>query len=305
MKKKEIKGMELKQLSKNVYYIPGAVNIGVIVKGSSAVLIDTGIDDDAGKKILQTLKKENLCVAAIINTHSHADHIGGNSCIQSRTSARIYAPEHEAAVIHHPYFEPYTLFSGANPIKDMKNKFLMAKASYVDVVISNILGSLEVEGLELNVVGLPGHALNQIGVEFEGVFFCADSIFSADILSKHKIPFLIDVNRQKDTLAYLKSSQYNFYVPSHGDPTGDVHFVADTYMDILEGVEKLILDSTGEGKTVEELQRIIFPQLDISIKSPQQYYLLNTPFMAFLSGLHERGLVGTEVRNNLLTWVTV
>jgi glyoxylase-like metal-dependent hydrolase (beta-lactamase superfamily II) len=66
----------LKQISDDVFYITGIVNIGVVKDGKTAILIDTGLDDDTARKILNVLKKHDLRPKAIINTHSHADHCG-------------------------------------------------------------------------------------------------------------------------------------------------------------------------------------------------------------------------------------
>ena len=46
--------MELKKVTDLVYYIPNATNIGVVKDGEgSVILIDSGLDNDTGKKILK------------------------------------------------------------------------------------------------------------------------------------------------------------------------------------------------------------------------------------------------------------
>ena len=46
---------------------------------SEAIVVDPGLEPDA---ILRQLKKRNLSVAAILNTHGHADHIAGNAAMK-------------------------------------------------------------------------------------------------------------------------------------------------------------------------------------------------------------------------------
>ena len=148
--------MELRSITENVWYIPNVVNIGVIRdKDNSVILIDTGIDRGIGKKINNLLTKEKLVLKAIINTHSHADHCGGNKYLQDATGATIYAPVIEDVIISNPYLEPWYLFSGAAPIIDLQNQYLMAKASKVDRVIENSVQTLKFENIELNIIPLP------------------------------------------------------------------------------------------------------------------------------------------------------
>jgi len=56
-------------------------------KNREAVVIDPGGDADA---ILYLLKEDDLKLTAIINTHSHFDHIGGNAELKRATGAPLY-----------------------------------------------------------------------------------------------------------------------------------------------------------------------------------------------------------------------
>jgi len=91
--------LDLHRIQDDVYYIPGALNVGVIVgRDSQAVLIDSGIGDRSGRQILQLLEGQGLKPAAILNTHAHGDHTGGNAYIVERTGALVYAPELDAMI---------------------------------------------------------------------------------------------------------------------------------------------------------------------------------------------------------------
>lgn len=106
------------RLKKHTGLIKGSVNTGVIIRGSDCLLIDTGIDRQAGKQILRCLSQEGLTPQVIINTHSHADHYGGNAYLREQTGARVYATRLEKAIIENPYLEPFYLFSAA-PVRHL------------------------------------------------------------------------------------------------------------------------------------------------------------------------------------------
>ena len=291
----------LKQISEDVFYIPGVVNIGVVKDGRTAILIDTGLDDDTARKILNVLKKHDLRPKAIINTHSHADHCGGNSYVQGKTDALIYASEIEAEIIKYPYLEPFCLFSGATPIEDLRNKFLMAKPSRVDYVIGSEK-KLAFDNVEVEVVPLPGHSPNQIGIAVEGVLFCADAIFSKDILTKYKIPFHVDIAKQKETLEFLMDCGYGYCLPSHAELTKDIADLAYANLRLIEDIENNVLEILKDGKTTESVLKELCNLYGIKIKSCQQFHLLKTATMAYLSSLHRCGKLEIAIAENTLYW---
>ena len=81
---------ELIQTGEKSWYIKNPANVGVYDLGGGEVcLIDAGNDKEAGRKILKKVTEAGWRVSCIINTHSNADHVGGNQFIQSRTGCRV------------------------------------------------------------------------------------------------------------------------------------------------------------------------------------------------------------------------
>ena len=90
---------ELVQVSEKCYYINCPAKIGVYVADKDHVcLVDSGNDKDAGRKVRQILDKNGWHLAAILNTHSNADHIGGNKYLQGQTGCKVYSGGMEAAM---------------------------------------------------------------------------------------------------------------------------------------------------------------------------------------------------------------
>ncbi len=98
---------ELNQVGENSYYIQSPAKIGIYkINDTQACLIDSGSDKEAGRKVRQVLEKMGWHLTAIYNTHSNADHIGGNKYLQSETGCKIYAPGIECNFTRHPILEP-------------------------------------------------------------------------------------------------------------------------------------------------------------------------------------------------------
>lgn len=292
--------MESASVSENIGYIPGAVNIGVIRNGGDAVLIDTGLDKDSGRKALRLLEEQGLTLKAIINTHSHADHFGGNAYLVRNSGAKVYAPSIESGIIQNPLLEPIYLFHGATPIRNLRNKFVLAKPSPVDVVIEP--GKLEVIGLELEIVPLPGHCYNQIGVLFDDVLFCADTVFSTRVLEKYRIPVVQDVKNHIETLEKLAESSHRYYIPAHTRPREDIKEITQKNLNtthrIIEDIKKILETPKSTEHVVSELASMY--GLDLTVV--QQYYLIQMTVMAYLGYLYDEKITEIEMSENNLYW---
>lgn len=103
--------------------------------------------------------------------------------------------------------------NGVGPIEELHHKFTLAKPCRVDHVVEP--GSLEIDPFQIEVVSLKGHAPNQIGVAVEEVLFCADAVFPAGTLEKHKVPFCFDLDEWLVTLERLPGLPYTRFAPGH------------------------------------------------------------------------------------------
>ncbi len=294
--------MELKKVTDNVYYIPARTNIGVIDDGNGVILVDSGVDDNSAKKILEVLEQNDFRLKALINTHAHADHDGGNSYLQQETGAKIYATEMEEVVVRYPELEPLYLFSGAAPISDLENKSFFSKPADVDYIIRDDEKELRFDNLELEIIRLPGHSFNQIGIAVEGVLFCADTIVEKSLLDKLKLPYNVDIVETKRILGLLKESGYELYIPSHGPIFSDIEPVVEDNLEKIAGIEEEIYHILKDKKGTEEVIRSLCSSLNIQLKAIDQYYSLKTTVMAYLSALHQEGRISVMVEDNCLYW---
>lgn len=289
--------MELKQINSYVFYLPGPANIGVVIHGNKAALIDTGLDEGGARKVLKTLDEGSIQVCAIINTHAHADHFGGNHFIVKRTGAPVYAPDIEEAFIRNPILEPFYLY-GASPIDKLKNKFLMAQGSKVDYLLKD---KMELIGLEFQFIPIPGHSINQMGVLVQDVFFCADSIFPPEIIEKYKILYCYDIKQQKETLSRMKTFSYKYYLPIHGELSTNILNYIDLNLKNIETLENLVLEVLNEPKKTEEVIKAVADTYHLNLNF-EQYFLTGNTLKSYLSSLKSEGKVHCQVEKNNLKW---
>ncbi|ATW25070.1 MBL fold metallo-hydrolase [Candidatus Formimonas warabiya] len=290
--------LTLEHIKGNTYYIPSPTNIGVFVDNDQAILIDSGNDKEAGRQILRLLGEQGLSLKLIVNTHSNADHIGGNAYLQDKTDCLIAATRMEAAFINDPMMEAAFLYGGF-PNRDLHNKFLVAKPSLVTSVISS---SAEILGTGLHAIPLPGHYFDMIGVKTpDGIFFIADSLFPEYVISKYHLFYLLDIRAHLDTLERLRNMEADLFIPSHGEKQEQVDALIEVNKGKIYEIMARIRGVCHAPVTMEEVLEHMCTLYDITL-NPTQYVLVSSTIRSFLTYLYEEGQVDCFFERGKMMW---
>ncbi len=287
--------MELIKVGEKTYYIKNPTNIGIYkVDEENVYLIDSGNDKDAGKKIIKIVEEQGWKIKGIINTHSNADHIGGNKVIQDRTGCAIYAYNIEKSFTENPILEPSFLYGGY-PFKDLRNKFLLAKES----TVTNIENNLP-EGLEY--ISLKGHFFDMIGIKTsDDVYFLADSLFSEETIMKYHLFFIYDVREYLNTLDYLDTLKGSLFIPSHCEASTDIKLLTSLNRNKIHEVLDVITKYCEKEVTFEEILKYIFDKYSL-VMNANQYVLIGSTIRSYLSYLYDEGKITYEFKDNKMLW---
>ena len=287
--------MDLVKLIGSTYYISNRTNIGVFKLNLKDVcLIDTGNDKDAGKKILKILNEENLNVKYIINTHSHADHIGGNKIIKKRCDCEILASDGEKCFINNPLFEPTFLY-GSKIFRELDNKFLRANES-------DCQSLKEINGLEY--ISLKGHSYNMIGVKTkDNVYFLGDALVSEETINKYHLFFLYDVREYLNTLDYLETLEGKFYIPAHTQVVANLFPLININRNKIKEICDVILNIC-DGKNIDNIVKEVFKFYQLKMNC-NQYFLVSSTIKAYLTYLLEEEKIKYEFINNEMLWFKI
>lgn len=118
--------------------------IWLIRKGVHAAVVDPG---DAGP-VVARLEAEGLALCAILCTHHHGDHVGGNADLLRRFPVPVYGPRSEGIrTLSHPLAEGQRV-------------------------------RLPQLGLAFDVMEVPGHTRGHIAYIGHGMLFCGDTLFA-------------------------------------------------------------------------------------------------------------------------------
>jgi hydroxyacylglutathione hydrolase len=113
-------------------------------RGANAVVVDPG----EARPVLAYLDAQQLRLTAILNTHHHADHVGGNAELLEHYKVPVYGPhDHRIATVDHRVHEG--------------DRF-----------------KLEEIGVEFQVFEIPAHTKSHIAFYGAGMLFCGDTLFA-------------------------------------------------------------------------------------------------------------------------------
>ena len=287
---------DFRQIKGNSFVLEGPVNIGLIDTADGAVLIDSGNDKDAGRRIYKKLRESGRTPAAVLNTHSNADHIGGNAYLQKNAGCEICAPAVESAFTESPYLEPAFLWGGY-PFRELRSKFFQAAASKID----RVFGDGETIH-SLRTVSLPGHFFNQAGLlSPDGVFYLGDSMFGIRIIQKYGLPFIYDVGEYLNSIEKIRSTEAGFYVPSHGDIVDDINPTADLNIKAVNDAITDIRRMIKQGCMFEDLLKDFFDARKLELNQAQ-YVLVGSTIKSFLSYMHDKGDAEYYFKDNRMYW---
>jgi len=294
--------MWLRRVAGNSYVFEGATNMGLYTLNGECILVDTGFGRDNARKALKILRERGLSLTAVLNTHCHADHCGGNHFISWRTRAEFYAPRLEVPYIEKPELHVRSLYGLAYPPQDRTTRLLLGDECRIQHQIES--GVVDIGDAKFTIIPLPGHSVGQVGVLTEdNVLYAGDAIFTQKTLRKHPIPFYVDPDETINSLERLVELGAEVVVPGHGEVLRgeDIRSQADYYSNRIRSIENAVLEALKEPLATEEVVARVASGFGVE-PVMLQYLLVSTTIKGHLTSLLRRGAVTAELRGFRVFW---
>lgn len=146
----------------------------VLIGGERPILVDTGFGSDLGEleHLLRKAQIPPASLSLIVNTHYHADHVGGNYGLQTQYDVPIAAHRWEAHLINRRDSEACSARWLDQPVEPYHvDRFLVE-----DETVST--GTLV-----FRVLHTPGHTLGHVSLyePNERILICGDAVHSNDV----------------------------------------------------------------------------------------------------------------------------
>jgi len=136
-------------------YIYGSID------SNEVLIIDPGSEPE---KIKDLVERNGLKPKAIVNTHGHIDHIGGNHAFD----LPVYIHEGDSEFLINPTLSLSALYPGSVP--SQKASRILTDGDEVAI-----------EGVSLKVIHTPGHTPGGISMHSEEIIFTGDTLFYRSI----------------------------------------------------------------------------------------------------------------------------
>lgn len=290
------------QLTDHLHIYRGGVNFAVIeAPENRLILVDSGLDSGNARKALRPFFERGLTLAAIINTHSHADHIGGNADLVKRTGCEVFAPAKERPFILWPELEPMGLYGGW-PLPGLQVKLLQAQPTPAVTELPAAPCQVTVAGVTLELIAVPGHAFDQIAIAFEGVLLVADGLFSPAIIEKHPVIFLGNVAEYLKSLDRIATRTERYVLPGHGElidrqgGEGDpLPAILATNREAIGRLQTTILTVLDQPADLAQIQAKVGALLGKTYEGEPQYFLDRATIAAHLSHLAATGQIQSRI----------
>ncbi|MBN2310410.1 MAG: MBL fold metallo-hydrolase [Candidatus Hydrogenedentes bacterium] len=142
---------------------PFVSNCFVVKHEGEAVVIDPG---EATPEVLAALRGAD--VRAIVNTHCHCDHCGGNGALKAETGADLVCHEAELPLLR-TIEQQGVMFGVPFPPSPEPDRFLVEGDT---VAVGNA---------EFRVLHVPGHSPGHIALVCDGIVVAGDVLFAGSI----------------------------------------------------------------------------------------------------------------------------
>tara|TARA_R110000772_G_scaffold14417_6_gene41672 strand:- start:82 stop:1056 length:975 start_codon:yes stop_codon:yes gene_type:complete len=250
--------LELLHVQGNVYLVAGGGgNTALLVGEQGVVVVDSKLNAASDELIALIEDNFEVPIRWIVNTHAHADHVGGNAALAAVGSPIGASPSAESSVS-----DPAPIYS------------------HIGVTITMVSAD------ELDLDGLPGNTYTNASMEFYAngesvqlihqpaahtggdslVFFRQSNVLVAgDIFTIQRYPFidvanggsvrgLIDALNNMLALIIPNINQQGgtYVIPGHGRITDEYEVV--NYRDMLTIIYERIEDAVARGLSLEEVK---------------------------------------------------
>jgi len=293
--------MSLVDLTKDTYLMRGSPATLIRIIDNVACVIDPGSSSERGLEIKRLLDKKGISRVLALITHHHTDHIYALTTLKP---SEVYLPRGEELLVTSKSFRVFLDYGLDLTAIDKTAGSIIAPGIELNNLLS-VKDGEEVCGFK--AIDLKGHSPGQLGYSLNNeLLYVGDALFGDKVLSRVKIPYLNDysdyVNSLYKLMELYSRVEYKYIIMGHGplvNSKSDLAKLIDLNIRYLEDVEKHVVASLKEPRTLDQLTSIIIQRLSIE-ESPISYLLTNTSLRAVVNHLAQSRRINVYIEKGQL-----
>ncbi len=252
------------------------------------ILFDTGSLHE--RKTLESVLEENdFNVKAVINSHTHPDHVASNQYLKEKYNCIIAAPMFEAQICGSA-MNLKTNYSGSTltEVKEIYGYMLFK----TDIYIDDTQNEIKICGVNFKIMHTPGHSPSHICITTpDNVSYVADTLVSYEMIESYKLPYdyvLLEDLKSKDRLYGLDCCKY---IVAHKGIYDDItNLIADNIAFYIHRAEKTC-ELINEKMTIEEIIIAASKSFGVKIDNIYKYDTISKMIKCQLDYLCETGRI--------------
>lgn len=175
--------MTVKQIAKDIWLIPGLVNVYILDTDDGLAVLDTGFPGRSGKILdaVRKIGKTPADVRHIVLSHCHPDHIGSAAALQRDTGATVWAHPLDAPMMETGTTMRQPMCASPGLRNMIVASLLRGRVAQVEPIqVDRFLNDGDSPDFapDLTAIHVPGHCEGQLAFLWKrhgGVLFTADA----------------------------------------------------------------------------------------------------------------------------------
>lgn len=277
--------MKLTQIKGNTWVAEGREFIPFYrLEDGRCILLDAGLRRE-GEELAQSLLDAGLAPAALVCTHTHADHSGAASWLQEQFRLPVAISAGEAAAVHS--CSTMKAVMGLTPEQARREYRHMVLAP--DIILPDADSDLDLLGVPLRMIHTPGHSPSHVCIITpDNVCHVGDVLLSPEMYSA-KLPYSMDIAADLASKERLRGLGCDVYIASHRGILPNINDCVDANRELFLLRAGEILSAIHHPMTFSQVTAAVYQMYNLFSHSPRRAQSFERNIRFFIEFLLDEG----------------
>ena len=270
------------------------------INDEEIIMLDTGWKKGERDGIEEVLESNNFKVKAILNSHSHIDHIGNNAYLKNKYNSIIAMSAYEANICSSEV--NLKVYYGCQTLKEVKKHYghMVCKT---DISIDENQDEVSLCGVNFRIIHTPGHSPAHIcSITPDDVAYMGDALISYEVIEGAKIPYAYILSEDMKSKSNIRDLNCSKYVVAHKGMYDDITKLIDDNIDFYESRAMKIYEVIDGAMTNEDIMKAVIKRFNIHVNNIYKYYVIERMLKSYVDYLYEIQKLKLILENGFLKY---